>query len=149
MWREFKLFGLRLLSLSLSLPQSCAMYHHHLRWAGSTCFIPWPGLAGIRGIWGLSGLWQDWGLLWPSNVWVSFDNLRCYRPLECRSAGVRWWWWGWWAIITKTDRAANNHLTRRGRPAALIWSQITGDYDQLMSVRARLLIAIYSNKTSD
>ena len=53
---------LRLL-LSVSCCLLCnAMYHHHLRWGGSTSFIPWPyrawqSLTGIRGIWGLSGLW--------------------------------------------------------------------------------------------
>ena len=55
------------------------------------------------------------GLLWPSNVWVSFDNRVVTGGCWCQMAG-----WGGWAIITEPDWAANNHLTRRGRRP--LWS---------------------------
>ena len=107
MWREFKLFWLRLLSPS----QCCAMYHHHLRWGGSTCFIPWPGLPAIRGIWGLSGLWED-----------CCD--RAMFELVLIISEVTGGSWCQMVVVVAVSyyyqdrqpaRAPNNHLTRRGR----------------------------------
>ena len=84
---------------------------------------------------------------------VGFDNLSSNRWPGGAVAGVRWWGWSGELLLprqTGPDWSPNNHLTRRGRAAALIWSQITGDYDQLMSVAGSLvLIAISSYKTSD